>query len=124
MYLGFCEKSTNINFYLSRGWNEKESREFIKKRQNTYNEEYFVNKYGEQEGKIKFLEAKKKHNDTFVNNYKKGNHKKFIRPSEIQYWINKGYTEEQSIKEMYLYYSNLIKEFHKKEKKKVKNFLQ
>ena len=71
MYLGFCEKSTNINFYLSRGWNEKESREFIKKRQNTYNEEYFVNKYGEQEGKIKFLEAKKKHNDTFVNNYKK-----------------------------------------------------
>lgn len=94
----FSQTTTNINYYLSRGWSIEESKKLLKDRQTN----------------ILSAESKKRRANTFSKNYREGKHKKFIRPSQIDYWINKGFNYEESQKQMYEYYSKLSKKFHNK----------
>jgi len=76
--LNFYSKyNTKIEYYLSRGWPMDQALKLLKKRQGTYTEKRI--------GKEKFKETKIKHAQTFSSNYKKGKHKKFLRPSELAY---------------------------------------
>ncbi len=114
--LGFYSKyNTKIEFYLSRGWSKEKSKEFLKKRQTIYTEEKL--------GKKKFEIAKQKHLKTYITNFKKGNHKIFFRPSQLEYWINKGFNIDDSKKQMFKFYSSLGKKYHKKRIEKGKEFL-
>jgi len=103
----FSKTTTNINYYLSRGWPEKESKNLLKDRQ-----------------RVKFTEeSKKQRAETFSSNYKKGKHKEFFRPSQIKYWKNKGYSNKDAKIKIFNYYSEKSKSFHNKRRKNNIEFL-
>lgn len=106
--LGFFSKTTtNINYYISRGWSKIDAKLLLQNRQHvTLNKE-------QSERRAK----------SFSNNYYNGKHKKFVRPSQIEYWINLGFSEEESKIKMNEYYSVLSKKFHDKIKQEGKKFL-
>lgn len=106
--LGFYSKTTtNINYYLSRGWSEEESKILLKDRQS-----------------IKLSEkSKKQRAKTFSSNYKEGKHKKFFRPSQIEYWKNRGYSDKNAKIKIFDYYSKKSKTFHNERRKRNIEFL-
>jgi hypothetical protein len=107
--------NTQIKFYLSRGWNLKESKELIKQRCSTITRlKLNPEKYK------KFIE---KQANTFTTNYYNGKHKKFYRPSQLEYWINKGFNKEDARKERFNYYSVKTIETHRKLKLLGKKYL-
>jgi len=69
------------------------------------------------------IEQKRKQNETYYINYDKGIHKKFYRPSQIEYWINKGLSIKNAKQSMFEYYSNIGKEYHNKRREKGIEFL-
>jgi len=92
----FSKTTTDINYYLSRGWEENEAKDLLKNRQR-------INLNTEQ---------KQKRAKTFSLNYKNGKHKNFYRPSQKEYWINKGFTYEEAKLKIQNLYSSSSKKFH------------
>lgn len=68
-------------------------------------------------------ESKKRAAVTFRKNYREGKHAKFFRPSDIRYWLNKGYEYEEAKKQMFELYSKSSKKFHEKIRQSGKKFL-
>jgi len=116
-FLGFYSNTRlNKRYYISRGWSEEESISFIKKLQSNNSLEKFVKKYGERLGLEKFNEYTIKRCNTYSLNYNAGKHKKFWRPSQINYWLDKGISEDDAKAKMFNFYSNLGKESYIKRK--------
>jgi hypothetical protein len=62
--------ATTKEYYLNKGYSEEESIELLKERQRTFTLEKCIEKYGEEEGKNRWLERQEK----WLNNYKKVNY--------------------------------------------------
>lgn len=60
-------RNTRIEFYLNKGYSLEESKELLKKRQNTSSLESFIRKYGEEEGKKRYQISNKKKSNTLEN---------------------------------------------------------
>lgn len=53
-------KTTNLEYYLQQGMSEKDAREALAERQRTFTLEKCIKKYGEDEGRKRYLERQKK----------------------------------------------------------------
>jgi len=109
-------------YYTTRGWNEFEAVEFIKKIQATNSLEKFIQKYGEK-GEEKYNEYKSKHSKAYSENYKNKKHKIFWRPSQIEYWVNRGFNKTDAKLKIFEFYSERIKQSYKKRKENGEEFL-
>jgi len=112
--LKFDPNSVNLNYYISRGWSEEEGNHFLKQRQSTTSLSAFLKKYGDVQGLINYNNYISSHKKTFYDNYSKGNHKKYLRLCNIDYWINKGYSPDLAKEKMSSYYSDLGKKQYEK----------
>jgi len=107
--LGFYSKTRfNIQYYTTRGWSQDEATLKISNNAITYTESKFIEKYGENGSEI-FKSVKNKRINTFNNNFKSNKHKKFYRPSQVEYWVNKGFSHENALIKMNEFYSALSK---------------
>ena len=111
----YSKNNTNLKYYIDRGWNQEESKILLNNRQSIYSEKKL--------GKERFEKAKELRKKTYYSNYKTGNHKIFYRPSQIEYWVNKGFSEIAAKQEMFNYYSSLSKKFHQERRDVGKEFL-
>jgi hypothetical protein len=109
----YSKNNTNIQYYLDRGWSIEEANNKLKLRQG------IISKLSS----TKKDEYNKKRSATFSKNYKNNKHKKFYRPSEIEYWLNKGYSKKDAQIKMTNYYSKIGKEAHHKMRINGKEFL-
>jgi ribosomal protein S16 len=81
--------NTNINYYLGKGYSLEESKDMLSERQKTINLEKYVEKYGDEIG-------------AELYNQKVENRKKYLKldndnnNTNINYYINKGYSLEES----------------------------
>lgn len=99
------EYSTRLDFYLNRGYSEKEAKEQLKKRQRTFTLEKCIEKYGEKAGRARWEERQRKWQNTLaskpIEEQKEINHKKAttlenmirrhgIEKGQIRYkkWLN------------------------------------
>ena len=112
--LGFHHINTHIEYFISRGWNKDESKLLLKERQNTCSKEKFIKKFGEINGLLEFEKYELKRLKTHKENFKKGKHKKFFRPSQIGYWVKKGYNKDEAIIQIKKYYREKGLNFHKR----------
>jgi hypothetical protein len=121
--LGFYSTTTtNIQYYLSRGWNKDEAECLLKKRQSV-SKSKFIKKYGKDLGNKKYNEYLQKRATSYSDNYKNGNHKKFYRPSQKEYWETQGFKNHEIKEKIFDYYSKLGKKFHNKRKEEGIEFL-
>lgn len=115
--------TTNLQYYIDRGWNLEEANNFLNKRQSTISLNSFIQKYGQKEGNERFLQYVDKHSRSFSKNYKNGKHSNFFRPSNIEYWLNKGLSEELAKQEMHNCYSLAGKKQYEKRRDAGEEFL-
>ncbi|MFW6281457.1 MAG: hypothetical protein ACOC1O_01510 [bacterium] len=119
----YSQYNTKIEYYTSRGWNYSEAQDFIYKRQSITSKESFIERYGNKHGTHKFKRYIEKHSQTYRKNLKRGLHKSFYRPSQIEYWMNKGYKRPDAKRKMFDFYSYYAKKFHEDKRNKGEEFL-
>jgi hypothetical protein len=71
--------TTKIEYYLSRGYSQEDAEIALSKRQTTFSLEKCIEKYGEEQGKLRWLERQYK----WHTNYKKSNYSKI---SQELFW--------------------------------------
>lgn len=86
--------STNIEYYLTRGFDESEGRKLLSERQSTFSLEKCIEKYGEIEGKLVWQTRQNKWQDTLgsksIEDIEKNNRKK---SNQATYYNNKDITD-------------------------------
>lgn len=87
---------SNIDYWINKGFSYKEAQEKIKERQKTFSLDICIKKYGEEDGKRRWLERQ----DRWHLNYKKSN---FSKISQELFWeiYNKLSDEYKSENEIY-----------------------
>lgn len=65
-----CNNPKRIEYYLSRGYSQYQSEQMLKESQQTFSLDKCIEKYGEEDGKKRWLERQEK----WLNNYKKLNY--------------------------------------------------
>ena len=121
--LGFFENSRHIQYFLSRGWPYDKATKLLKDKQTTVSLNSFIKKYGEIVGKQKYQICIQKHKETHKVNFLKGKHKIFLRPSQIEYWEEKGFNKIEAKEKCSSYYSKLGKEQYEKRRLNGEEFL-
>lgn len=107
------KKWSNIEYFIERGWSEKNALEEINKRnkearqRNRLCQEYWINKGYSKEDAIKEISKQQKKSSNCVKTYH-GKSKKMLKekgysdeeikricltPSNVEFWVNKGYSE-------------------------------
>lgn len=84
----YSKTTTNIKYYLDRGWSIEESKEMLKNRQTTSSKECYINKFGEIEGITKFNERMRRQLNTWNNTIENKNICIYT-PSQINFWLEK-----------------------------------
>lgn len=83
-------RPNNILYWINKGYAEEEAKikltEFMRK--NSISKKYLIKKYGKEEGLKRYNEIWNEDRKTIKNN------------TNIKYWINKGYTEEEARKKL------------------------
>jgi hypothetical protein len=120
---GFYPNIKNIKYFLDRGWALKEAEEFIKEKQSLTSKKNFISRYGEERGLKKYNDYIIKKSKTFSKNYAKGVHKKFFRPSEIDYWLKRGVNEEEIPQQMKKLFQLPSLKFHQEKRDKGEEWL-
>jgi hypothetical protein len=108
---GFCPNKLSISYFTDRGWDEKYAKSRISEFQSKTSLGSFIKRYGEIDGNKKFEDYVNKKSKSFSSNYKKGYHKKFYRPSQKEFWIEKN--QDPSIGMINMFRQPSL-DFHKK----------
>ena len=61
--------STKIEYWLAKGYNEEEAKEKLSQRQRTFDLEYCIRKFGEEEGRKRFEKRQEKWKKSLMENY-------------------------------------------------------
>jgi very-short-patch-repair endonuclease len=76
--------STTIEYFIRQGLSEEKARKKLKERQTTFSLEKCIEKYGESEGKSRWLQRQEK----WLNNYKKINYSKISQELFINLFLS------------------------------------
>ena len=120
---GFYPNIKDTRYFLDRGWELKQAIKFIKEKQALTSKKNFISRYGEKLGSEKYNNYIIKKSKSFSENYKNGTHKIFFRPSEIDYWLNKGVPEWEISDRMKKLFQPPSLKFHQEKRDKGEEWL-
>jgi CRISPR/Cas system CMR-associated protein Cmr5 small subunit len=119
---GFSSNNRSVSYYLDRGYTQNYAQESISKMQSLTSKKSFIERYGDK-GEDKFRKYVSRKSKSYSRNYKEGLHKEFYRPSQIKFWTNKGFTENEAMDKMFDVYSASSLKFHENKRKEGKEWL-
>lgn len=88
-------RTTSLDYWILKGFSEEEARQKLKDRQNTFSLEKCIIKYGEEEGRKRWIARQKKWNDSYCHN-------NFSKISQELFWeifnrLSEDFKENKSI---------------------------